>query len=310
MEPVDIYIGTSGLSTKVDPFTIAHSPSAIPLTECSNIDVTDNDKIRRRGGISPPVLGTTLGAFHSFFSSYHVLTFIEGDALTIMDKNGTVSRLAGVEAGVMMSFVEDNTGRIFFSNGNQHGFIHDSTAYNWVNPDPRGKVGPARFKKEYGPPPIGHLLGKFGAHTLVAADNYVFISEPFDSFSFNRDENYIPLDSPARVLREVTGGLWISTETRLMFFAGRDMRKLDPITMYPKPMVRGTDVEVPADELSTDVSRYKGIGIMVTAEDALLFLTNDGVVVNLSNEKIDIPPGATGSAVYYEGRYTTQINTI
>lgn len=304
MQPADIYTGTSGLATKVDPYTLPYNPAAIPLVECSNVDVTDAGKVRLRGGLSDVWLASSLGAFHSPHSTYHYMAFVEDGALTIVDKNQTITRLADVRIGAYMSFAEDIAGRLFFSNGIQNGFILGNQAYNWVNTTER--VGPATTK-EYGPPPIGHLLGIFGGYMLVAYENFIFVSEPFNSFSFNRGEGNIPLDSPARMMKEVTGGLWVSTGTKLIFFAGRDIRDLHPVVMYDKPAVRGTAVAVPADKLNPEAT---GIGVMVTAEDAILYLTPDGQVSNLSEGKIDIPPGATGSAAFHEGQYIVQINTL
>ena len=302
MDPINVFRTTPGLVTTRDEFGFEYNPDSTPLTSCSNVDVTDSGKIRMRGGWETWV-ATSLGAAHSAFPGAYRLAFVEGDALSVMDEHGTVTRLRTVTESLPMSFVDDMYGRIFYTNTAENGYIENDIAYNWVLATPR--TGPSTYK-QYEYPPKGHLLGRMGSRTVVAYENYLFLSEPYNPFSYNLAECTIPIDSPARMIREVSDGVWVSSGTAIFYFNGRDPKTLDPIRRHPRPAVRGTDVEYPSTEILEEVL---GLGVMVTAEDAILYLTDDGRVINMTNLAVDIPAGATGSAMVVDGRYITKINT-
>jgi len=302
VDPVTVFRSTPGLVTDTDDFGFEYNPESSPLSSCSNVDVTNSGKIRRRGGREVWV-STTLGSAHSAFASPDRLAFVEGDALSVMDENGTVTRLRDVTESAPMSFIDDMYGRIFYTNGYEHGFIKDDVSNSWANPTPR--AGPKTYR-QYSPPPIGHMLGRMGSRTIMAYENYLFPSEPYNPFSFNLADLTIPIDSPARMIREVSNGVWVSTSTAIYYFNSRDPYTLDPIRRHPVPAVRGTDVEYAATQILDEVM---GLGILVTAEDAILYLTDDGRVVNMTDATVDIPAGATGTAAVIDGRYITKINT-
>jgi len=303
MDPIAVFTATPGLITDNDPFGFEYNPASLPIRECSNIEVTNNGKIRRRGGLLKWV-DTSLGGAHSAFATSSKLVFVEGDALSLMDISGGVTRLRNVTPDAQMSFIDDMYGRIFYANGFESGYIQNDVASNWAVPATR--VGP-RATKQYGAPPVGYMLGRMGGRTMVAYENFIFLSEPFNPFSFNRDELVIPVDSRVRMIKEVANGVWVSSSTAIYFFNSRDPRTLDPIKVHPRPAVQGTDVYLPADRV---VEELLGLGVMVTAEDAILFLTEDGRIVNMTDRTIDIPAGATGTAIIVNGQYITKINTF
>jgi hypothetical protein len=297
MQPVDIYTGCVGLVTARDRFGYQHQPAKIALSSCSNVDVTDDRKIRRRGGMAL-VAPSTIGDITSMYPTRDVLAFVEGNALSVADRSLAVTRLRDVTPGIHTSFASDMYGRIFHANGRQHGFIENGIAFNWAPNEARRGVN--RSTKQFGLPPCGHLLGQLGGRTIIAYQNWLLFSESFNAFSFNRDEDTVPIDSPATMIREVDGGLWVSTARRIWFFAGRDFRTFDPLPRHDAPAITGTDVMCEASELFHDRS---GPGVLVTTEDAVLFLTSDGQAINLSRHKIDLPPGSFGCALIEGGRY-------
>jgi hypothetical protein len=303
VDPVAVFKSSAGLVTSQDDFGFDYNPDAAPLSSCSNVDITDRGKIRMRGGYDLWV-SALLGSMHSGFATADRLAFVEGDALSVVNKEGIITRLRSVTVGEHMSFIDDMYGRIFYANGYENGFIQNDVAYSWAAPRPR--VGP-NTNKQYSTPPVGHLLGRMGGRTVVAHDNFLYLSEPFNPFSYNLNEGVVPLDSPARMIKEVTGGVWVSSSTAIYYFATRDPRTLDPIKIYNKPAVRGTDVYLHSSEVMEEIL---GLGVMVTAEDAILFLTDDGRMINMTDDTIDIPPGSSGTAMIVDGRYITKINTF
>ena len=305
MTTKSVYKTTQGLITDFDRFTFEYGGGQnTPLSSSSNVDVTDNLKIRRRGG-KQLCMAASIGNITSIFPTASKLYFVEHDALSVASTGFEVIRLRNVTPAVPMSFFSDMYGRVFYSNGHENGFVLDDVAYNWVlNAVP--KVGP-KSTRGFTVPPVGHLIASLGSRAVVAHGNYLFFSEPFDAFNFNLGDTYIPIDSPATMFREVTGGFWVSTSTQILFFSGRNPKEADPIKRYSKPVVRGTDVAIQASDMFDEVTNP---GVIVTARDGILFLSDDGLLVPLSNKKIDLPPGLSGTAMVYEGKYITKINTL
>ena len=131
--PLPVFNSTSGLNTVIDPLEYAYDPeAAVPLRSCSNVDVTDAGKLRRRDGIAL-VHQQTVGGVHSIFAGTDNLVFVEGGALSLMDRHGTVSRIRNVTPLNPMSCVETMHG-IFHTNGAEHGLIRDGLAFPWEPP--------------------------------------------------------------------------------------------------------------------------------------------------------------------------------
>jgi hypothetical protein len=306
MEPIKVYNKTAGLVTDRDPFAFDYNPDFSPIAECSNIDVTDNGKIRLRGGRSELVVNSK-GVAHSGHPTSIGIVFVEGNALSVLAHDGTITRLRVVTEGYEMSCVEQGP-KIWYSNTVENGFIEAGVAYNWVNPA-GSKVSPPRTTKVYGPPPAGYLISKFKGHVLVAYDNFVFICEPWDGFNCNRSEMYLPFGSRLRMLREVEGGLWVGTEHEIFFCAGTEIQNFDIGLKHLAPVIKGTDVYAKASDVINNGEQHDP-GVIVTAEDAILFLTPTGQAVDISGPQIDIPRAKSGTAMFFEGKYITKMNTI
>lgn len=303
MKPALVFAETSGLNTVIDPLEYLYSPEApVPLCSCSNVDVTDAGKLKRRDGISL-LHQQTVGGVHSIFAGTGDLVFVEGGALSLRDRHGTVSRIRNVTPLNPMSCVETMHG-IFHANGAEHGLIRDGLAFPWEPPGE--KVGP-KTSRQFTVPPVGHLLSQFGGHLVIGVDGFLLFSEPFDPFNYNLDEYNLPIGGRARMVREVDAGLWVSNQQGIYLFAGRDPLDLTPIRKYARPVVAGTDVQVDQAEVIPDLP--EGPGYLVAAEDAILLLTTDGQALNLSRNKLTIPPGARGTAMMREGQYIVIINT-
>lgn len=296
-----IYRTTSGLYTFTNPRELEYAGGKeVALSSCANIDVTDNGKIRRRDGLAE-VLAQELGGIHSMYGTDEFVLFVEHDALSLWD-GITVARLRNVAIDVPMSAVDTSYG-VFYANGIQHGVVRRRESFDWEPPE--DYIGP-NSTRQPSPPPVGFMLAMFGAHLVVAVDNYLLFSEPFSYFHFTPDEYSLPLASPARMIREVDAGLWVSDQHRITFFAGRDPLNLDPKPKYGAPAVRGTDVVLDQSEVVPDLPSEPGV--MVTAEDGVLLLTSQGSVIPLTRRKLTLPPGAFGTAMMRGGQYLVIIN--
>ena len=298
-----VYESCVGLNTIVAPHQIPYtSGEKVWLASCSNIDITDAHKIRRRDGVGL-VRAQSYGGCSSCFDAGDFIVYVEGDALSIRDRSGTTTQLRTVTRGAPMSCVRMLQG-IFHTNGVEHGIIRsDRLAYAW---SPLVSDVNITIAKSYAEPQVGHLLAEFGGSLLYAYQDYIFKSKPYNPFLFNFDEDRQPVDSPARMIKEVEGGMWVSDQEQIMFFSGRDFLNLERFPRHAKPAVQGTDVYVEQNEVIPDLP--KGRGVLVTAEDAILLLATDGTAYDRSTRKITIPSGATGTAMIRGGQYLSLIH--
>ena len=296
-----------GLRTVNDPASIPYSQEGDTwLSACSNIDITDTFKPKRRAGFASFVM-QEIGNIHSLFGEHRdCLAFVEGDALSIYD-GAAVSRLRNVAQNAPTSFAMDHEGRIFHANGYEHGFILDQTARPWS--PPTGWVGPAGATRSLtGPPGDIHLVANGGSRMLVATGRDLFYSEPFDPFRFVLDEGNIPFPHVVRMIRKVDGGFYVGTDKELFFLAGPDITEVNVIRIDAAPVIQGTDC--PADASVLGIDNLSGMGVVVTTEDSILFLSANGQKLDLSDGIITYPSGATGTAIVIGGRYIVKINTF
>ena len=292
-----------GLNTIVRPFEVPYSDGEnVMLRKCSNIDITDAGKPKRRDGVGLS-LAQNLGGIHSMFRATGYKVFVEGDALSIRDSVGTVSRLRTVTAGLRMSCTE-MAGTVYHTNGVEQGRIIDGVAYPWEMPT--GEIVGPNISTVWQGPPLGHLISQFGPHILIAAGPYIFISREFDPFHFHPGEGRLPTGSEAIMIREVTAGLWVSNQQEIYFYAGNSVKELQPIKKHNLPAVMGTDVYVDQNELLPDMPEEQGI--IVTTHDGIMLLTHDGQALPLSKKKISIPAGTSGTAMIRGGQYLVNIN--
>jgi len=298
-----LYETCAGLHTIVEPSEYPYKDGAGALLQaCSNIDITDAGKIKRRDGVGL-VFAKYSGNCHSAFNAAERwMVFVDGDALSVMDRGGEVFRLRTVTPGAPMRCALQPQG-VFHTNGVEHGYIdNDMVARPWTPP---ADDDAWLISKQYDQPPAGHILGTFGGSLLLGYQDFIFKSREFNPFVFNFSEDYLPILSPARMVREVTGGLWVSNQESISFYSGADFLDLDPIEKYHRPAVSGTDVYVNQQDVIKDLPT--GIGIMVTAEDAVLLLTADGSCIDRSSDKITIPPGVTGTAMLRRNQYLVNL---
>ena len=299
-----IYETSSGLNTIVRPFAVPYQGGKdVFLRRCGNVDINDVGKISRRNGTGQ-IMAQSLGACHSQYDDGDLMYFVEGDALSTRDANGTVARLRTVTENLRMSFTTVAR-TVFHTNGVEQGRVtKDGVARTWVSP-PGGPTGP-NISVQWSDPPLGHLLGAFGPHVLVAAGNFIYPSREFDPYHFNPSELRIPCGSPAVMMRQVAAGMWVSNQNEIYFYQGTSVTQLRPVKKHDAPAVMGTDLYVDQNEVVAELPEDRGV--MVTARDGILLLTHDGQVIPRSKRKITIPAGFSGAAMARNGQYHVNIN--
>lgn len=292
MNQINIFSGTSGLNTKLDPVRIQFNPETgiSDLAEAVNITVDDSGRASRR----PGRILLQEGIFHSLYGngSFGFVVQERVDDAAIMQISTDYS-LSGVRSGLTKNLrtsfclVDD---KIFYSNGIENGVIENGVSSAWPTNE---HVGPTT-SKYFTTAPIGSHIAWFSGRVWVSKDNIVWYSEPYAYGKFDMARGFIMFDSNVRMVKPVNTGIFISDNKKTYFFRGTN----------PKEMVQKTVSNCPAHEWSEAIDlidlSYKeivGDSAIWSSDEGLCIGTEDGEIINISKLKIAYPSGTQGASV-------------
>lgn len=305
---INIFKGSSGLNTKLDPTRIKFDPrtGVSDLAVCVNIDIDDSGRISRRKGSTAT---SRTESWHSLFSCGAYALGISGNALAVLEPNMARTNIRNVTVGAKMSFVRDTDGTqdvIYYANGYQSGRVINKISYTWPLMVP---VGATTIKKFYAPP-LGHILEIYNARMFIAAENTIWYSEPNTYYAYRLGANSFRLPGRIRMIQAVSGGLWISDSESVYFLGGSIAPALQEMPIQIKkcdcPVIEGTNVEAPASRIGLD--GLSGIVTIFTTTKGVCIGSMDGTLIPVTEHKVEIPSGLSGSAVYRDGKYIVTIN--
>lgn len=305
---INIFKGSSGLNTKLDPTRIKFDPrtGVSDLAVCVNIDIDDSGRISRRKGFTAT---SRTESWHSLFSCGAYALGVSGNALAVLEPNMARTNIRNVTVGAKMSFVRDTDGTqdvIYYANGYEQGKVIDKLSYSWTAND---YVGPTSRKEIYDPP-IGHILEVRNLRMFIAEGSTLWYSEPGTLSQFRLAANYFGYPNRLRMVQAVEGGLWISDSESVYFLGGSIAPALQEMPIQIKkcdcPVIEGTNVEAPASRIGLD--GLSGIVTIFTTTKGVCIGSMDGTLVPVTEHKVEIPSGLSGSAVYRDGKYIVTIN--
>lgn len=308
MKPIPIFSGSNGLNTKIDPVRIRFDPKTgiSDLSACVNIDIDDTGRISRRKGSTAT---SRTESWHSLFSCGSYALGVSGNALAVLEPNMARTNIRNVTPGARMSFVRDTDGTqdvIYYANGYEQGKVINKLSYAWTANDYVG----ATSRKELYNPPIGHFLEIRNGRMFIAEDSTLWYSEPGSLSQFRLAANYFGYPSRLRMVQAVDGGLWISDSENVYFLSGSISPALQEMPIQIKkcdcPVIEGTNVEASASRIG--IEGLSGIVTIFTTTKGVCVGSVDGTLIPITEHKVDIPSGLTGSAVYRDGKYIVTIN--
>lgn len=308
MKLISIFSGSNGLNTKIDPARIRFdSKTGISdLSACVNIDIDDTGRISRRKGSTAT---SRTESWHSLFSCGSYALGVSGNALAVLEPNMARTNIRNVTPGARMSFVRDTDGTqdvIYYANGYEQGKVINKLSYAWTANDYVG----ATSRKELYNPPIGHFLEIRNGRMFIAEDSTLWYSEPGSLSQFRLAANYFGYPSRLRMVQAVDGGLWISDSENVYFLSGSISPALQEMPIQIKkcdcPVIEGTNVEASASRIG--IEGLSGIVTIFTTTKGVCVGSVDGTLIPITEHKVDIPSGLTGSAVYRDGKYIVTIN--
>ena len=302
---ITIFTGTSGINNKHDPARLRFNTKTgvSDLAACVNCEIDDTGRIARRNGFTAT---SRTEAWKNLFGcgSYGVGT--KGNALCVIEENLDYTAIRNITEGARMSCVKDSDGDqdvIYYCNGHETGKIINKLSYEWT-------VGTRTSDtKKFADPPIGHLIEKRN-RMFIAQDNTLFYSEPNSCSLFRPGTNYFRFNGRIKMVQAVDSGMWVSDSEAIYFLGG----EISPMSMempLQKKMadycaIEGTETKVPGSIIGEE--GLLGIVILFATNAGICIGTSDGTLLNISERKLALPSGLSGSGLYKDGKYIVTIN--
>lgn len=304
---IDIFKGSAGLDTKSDPARLKFSPKTgiSDLAACLNIVIDDTGRISRRKGFTAT---DRTEAWHSLFSCGSYALGVSGNALAVLEPDVSKTNIRNVTTGAKMSYVRDTDGEqdvIYYCNGYEQGKIINKLSYSWTADDYVG----ATSRKELYNPPLGHLLAIRNLRMFIAEGSTLWYSEPNSLSQFRLAANYFAFPSRIKMIVALDAGLLVSDSESLYFMQGEIAPAIQEMPIQRKlaeyPAVENTQAMIPGSRFGEGVP---GVGVMFTATAGICFCSGAGELINVTERKITLPSGLTGSSLYRDGHYVVCID--
>ena len=302
MAQVTWFKQSKGLATKIDPARIDYTPKlgVSHLAEAYNVDYDFTGAISRRLGVEDS--GVT-GNCHSFYWAGGQCVFVKDNVLSILAEDLSVTSVkTGLASGKRVSYFQVGDA-IVYMNGVTGGVIRNKTYYAYTKPPLTHYPDQTR---EYDDPPVGHIVCFFAGRMWIAVGSTLWYSEPYSLNLFRLATNYINLPGRITMVAPVLKGLFVSTTSRLYFFAGTNPSQMHQSTVAHYPAIEGTAAEV--DGIAVGSGQISPLPMqMFTTTNGICLGTSEGQLVNLTYDTLEYPSATEGNAVYTGDKYIVNL---
>jgi hypothetical protein len=293
----NIMSGTTGLNNFVDPKRLEFDfkTGLTELSQAVNVNVDNSGRPSRRLGWTEKL---TTAAEYSFVSG-EVCLFVSGQTLYQMKNDYSLTAIrSDLTLGQRMKYLAV-AGRIYYANGVEKGYVYKGTDRAWEKGNYTVTGDTPRI---FSDPPNGQLIGWFATRALVAVDNWMCASEPSFYGVFDLHNNSRPVPDRVTMLQPTPQGLWIGTNSQVMFYRGSKWRELRREPKADYGVIDGSDVVCQGEKLGAS-----GRPIMFTTPQGICIGREDGTLENISYNKLTFPAGRYASAAIAGDRYIVLI---
>ena len=279
-----------GLDKSNDSVNFALGEGVIKLKEAKNVNITRDMKPERRDGRTVWASG---GKFSSLWGNKRYCFGVEDGSLVQFAVGGSrVTLLSGV-GDSPMSFVDGKNGFIYFTNGVVIGKIGNSGAVSLGSSSDQ-------FKTTL---PIGSFVSFLSPRVLVARGNVVYLSDAVNRDVYHKEQGFLQFETAVRMVAPVGGSLYVSDTTSTWFLQRMQSNLEVPVPKFKWKRVLG----YPALNGNVCTTLYNVVVGKSFYSEAAAWLTRrgvciggeDGNVVNLTEDKSDIPGIPVGGAMCF-----------
>lgn len=313
-KPITLYNGTAGLNTVLDPQRLSQggrdNPGIIELAQAVNVSIDDRGLVTLRNGHE----SLQSGVYHSIFCD-------GGDCFVVHERtdDAAIMRIvslepvvlegvrSGLTKGLKVDWAQVNTDT-FYSNGAQNGFIRDGSSSPWPVGEYTGPDADMQFAASA--PIATHMAFRQGGQCILADGPAVYINHaPFQYGLFSLRKGYIGFESDVAMLCPALSGFFASDGRRTWFF------RKQPESWYGFQQELVEDAPAVEWSLAHDKVMLRDIGIdspgfgrIWASARGICLGTDDGTLINLTEERIGYPKAYNYGACLIKG--TVVLNTL
>lgn len=277
------------------------------LSAAVNVDIDDAGQLRRRRG------RTLVSA-----ARHHSLKQIAGHWLVVRD--GVLGWLSQGYAFTAIGTVGDDPlsytavgNDIYFSSRSVSGKLINRQlepwgqaggAGQWISPvmTPTDTLG-AISGRMLSAPPMATEITTYKGRIYLAAGPVLWATELYLYDLVDKDRNYLLLEHDITMVEPVGDGLYVGTTAQLLFLRGFMAKGFEQTVILNTPVLRGSAVSVPYSKAHPQARTApvpEGEGPMFMTESGICLGLDNGVVYNLTQDRVIFPAAERAAALYRE----------
>lgn len=144
------------------------------------------------------------------------------------------------------------------------------------------------LKSDHEPAPSGHLCAFWRTRALIASDQLLYASKPYQVEAFETRRDFKHFDAPIQLLHPVEGGIYVGTAQQLLFLSGTDFDHLTCRPVFHGRVISGSGVTVPGEWIGVSSGVGQGVAMICIAGQDLLACFGDGSVVPLTQGRYQV----------------------
>ncbi len=283
---LNLYSGTSGLSTQNDPVReVFDSKTGLrSLSSAVNVTIDNTGRISRRQGYVQIVSGE----FHSLWSdSGECFAIKETSTYGSLMQVGTDLQATGLRASLTkdkrMAFLNWNNDTLY-SNGFENGIVINGVSFDW----PSGEYEGPETSRQFSEAPKGTHLAKFKGRVIIAEDNALWFSEPYAPGMYDKSRMFWQFADRVRMVAPVESGVFVSDEKYIYFLQGSS----------PLDFIQKKVADYPAHEWSLAHDKLEledfgydevGLGSLWSSQEGICVGLPSGKLQNVTKDKLEYP---------------------
>ena len=300
MKPVSMFLGTTGLNTVSDEARLGYDDTGLcDLAQAVNISIDATNRPSRRSGYAVAQAGEFHSLFCDGFACCVAKEFPADCSIMQVNPDGTLVGIrSGLTKGRRISWAQSHDAPfdLFYANGVENGVVRNGISYNWPDHSKMAMLTPTNIF--YSPAPVGYLIAIVHGRMFVATEEALYYSVPFTFGCFDLGGSYLPWKR-VTMIKEVKGGVFISTDAEVLFYAGVDISTAEVSTVSPFPAIPGSALTEYVE--GAELGLPPGLcAVWVTREGVFVGMPT-GEVVNINRQKIIYPEDVTSGAAMLRG---------
>ncbi len=246
----------------------------------NNVDIDNEGMAHRRDGVLNSILS---GSWKSLWSKDDRCFGVKAGVLTKINVDWTETTILSGVGTSRMSFVQIDD-RTFFSNLSVVGYIKDSVAYGFPEPDRQLR------QKMVG----GEILEYYEGRLYAVQGNIVSFSIAYSPMEMDEEKNHIVLKGPINMFHAVQDGIWVSEKDGVSFHQGPDLFSMKYNKILNEPDIKGSAITIDGIDPKDGAS---GKCVAFSTEIGIYMGFTGGVLKNVTNGKYGVLNIEQGQAI-------------